>query len=573
MELPIDIYDPSESGGNSDEKVRFLWFRLLIDVLINIEETFKTEDILIEYRKENPAKEDDEIEMISKEFIEKYAAQLPMKQFVKICREHFVGNDRRLRTLDEFEANYEGSKSIFWYTREPFIYRLLNKALRYQNIDFLYQYRFLIRDLFNQLNARKDLSQSSFHLYRGQTMFDEEFQRISRNTRQFLRINSFFSTSKDKQIALGFAMSSINENDPHQRAVLFDIETNTKIGDTRPYADISHLSQHYHEAEVLFMCGTVFQLQNVTYDSENNIWLVVLKLCSEDEYELKQIYEQFQQQYVSEQRNLNLIELGNILKDIGDDKKAEKYYSQFLNSLNENDPHIQRCYHNFGILAYRKSDLSTALTYFQQALDLELQWDKCEPSFLCNIYNWMGNVYYAQENLDKAFENYKQALTYKSELDCRDRSIETAACANLANMYTLRGEYQLALEKHHECLNLKLSFLPEKDPAIAASKVNIGFVHRRMKDYTKAMDLFREALEIQRESLSRNHPDMAITFHNMGTVEEELHHYDRACENYIQAIEIFPPTHPFRTRTLQALSQIKCKLGQGSSEMSTESKD
>ena len=208
------------------------------------------------------------------------------------------------------------------------VYRVLNKALRYQNIDNLYQYRFLIRDLSNELTKRKHFQDSHFHVYRGQAMSNEEFERLTKNSNQIMRINAFLSTSKDKHTALGFAVSSIDERDESKRAVLFDIEIDTQITDTRPYADISDTSQHYDEEEVLFMCGIVFQLKNVVYDDQMNIWIIELKLCSEEDYELQTVYEKLKQRYLSDERNLNLIGLGNILKDVGNDEKAEKYYYQ-----------------------------------------------------------------------------------------------------------------------------------------------------------------------------------------------------------------------------------------------------
>lgn len=555
MELSFDVYDPTQSDEQSNEKAQFLWFRLLIDALIKIKETFSHKDLVEEYRKQNSEKD-----QLAEEFIDKYVAKLPVKHFVDICKQHFAGNEQQLGKINQFELNYEPSKSLYWYTREPFVYRILNKALRYENIDNLYQYRFLIRDIFNELNERKFFDQSNFHLYRGQAMLNEEFQRLTKNSKQLLRINSFLSTSKDKQIALGFALSSVQNDDKKYRAVLFDIEIDTQINDTRPYADISNFSQYHDEEEILFMCGIVFQLKNILYDNQLNIWILELKLSSEQDYELKIVYEQLQEQYLSDKRNLNLIDLGNILKDIGNDEKAEKYYLELLNTLNENDPLIQRCLHNFGILAYRRSDFDTALEYLQQALDLEFVSNIYEQSFIRSIYTWIGNVYFTQNNLQYAFNNYNQALKFKSEIDCRDRIIETGLYANIANIYTLRGEYDLALEKHFECLNIKLSFLNAKDPKIAASKVNIAIIYRRMKKYQQAINSLLEALDIQRETLSSNHVEIAVTFYNMALIYEELHDYYQAYENYQEAVNIFSETHPYMSRTLEALYRVQSKM-------------
>jgi tetratricopeptide (TPR) repeat protein len=86
-----------------------------------------------------------------------------------------------------------------------------------------------------------------------------------------------------------------------------------------------------------------------------------------------------------------------IFQDIDNDENAEKYYFQLLNTLNDNDPHIQHCLHNFGILAYKRSDFSVALDYLQQALDLELVSNVCEQLFIRSIYTWIGNIYFTQK--------------------------------------------------------------------------------------------------------------------------------------------------------------------------------
>ena len=73
--------------------------------------------------------------------------------------------------------------ALWWYTRESFIYRILNKALRIQNIDLLFLFRFYIRDIEQQLH--KNRYQSSVRVYRGQLMSHEELEFI----KKFIKIN------------------------------------------------------------------------------------------------------------------------------------------------------------------------------------------------------------------------------------------------------------------------------------------------------------------------------------------------------------------------------------------------
>ncbi|CAF1488398.1 unnamed protein product [Didymodactylos carnosus] len=75
------------------------------------------------------------------------------REMIQFCRQQYEENDGELRCINEFERDYRPSKAIWWYTRESFLYRILNKALRIQDIDVLYKLRFFIADLHKQLHA------------------------------------------------------------------------------------------------------------------------------------------------------------------------------------------------------------------------------------------------------------------------------------------------------------------------------------------------------------------------------------------------------------------------------------
>ncbi|CAF1576730.1 unnamed protein product, partial [Didymodactylos carnosus] len=76
------------------------------------------------------------------------------EEMVKFCRQKCAANQADLKIVEEFELYYDACNAIFWYTRPTFLYRLLNKALREQDIDTLYAFRYFIRDLHLQLKER-----------------------------------------------------------------------------------------------------------------------------------------------------------------------------------------------------------------------------------------------------------------------------------------------------------------------------------------------------------------------------------------------------------------------------------
>lgn len=92
------------------------------------------------------------------------------RQFVTFCREKYKKNKEVLRIIDEFNDHYQNHSPIWWYTRECFLYKMLNKAVRVKDIDILLKMRFLICDLHHQITQiHSSLSTNTYHIvYRGQ---------------------------------------------------------------------------------------------------------------------------------------------------------------------------------------------------------------------------------------------------------------------------------------------------------------------------------------------------------------------------------------------------------------------
>jgi hypothetical protein len=108
----VDDIDQTTTGMNG----HFVHFLLLIDVLLRIKPVETDKDELI-----------------------------------KLCKNEYKGNKTELNILYEFQEKYSSKNALWWYTRESFLYKMLNKALRKQNIDILFLFRFFIRDIRREL--------------------------------------------------------------------------------------------------------------------------------------------------------------------------------------------------------------------------------------------------------------------------------------------------------------------------------------------------------------------------------------------------------------------------------------
>jgi hypothetical protein len=73
------------------------------------------------------------------------------REMLDEARRFYQNNSTQMAQIDDFEKNYHADKAINWYSRNSFVYRLLNKALRTQNLVIIFKFRHFIRDVYKQL--------------------------------------------------------------------------------------------------------------------------------------------------------------------------------------------------------------------------------------------------------------------------------------------------------------------------------------------------------------------------------------------------------------------------------------
>ncbi|CAF4686408.1 unnamed protein product, partial [Rotaria sp. Silwood1] len=92
------------------------------------------------------------------------------EDFISFCRISYAQNDAELCVIEEFKQNYSNPSPIWWYTRECFIYSMLNRALCKQDMEILIKMNFFIYDLHQQLeHLHKTMNNGEIlTVYRGQ---------------------------------------------------------------------------------------------------------------------------------------------------------------------------------------------------------------------------------------------------------------------------------------------------------------------------------------------------------------------------------------------------------------------
>jgi tetratricopeptide (TPR) repeat protein len=525
--IDISFFDSSSLTESTHQSLgsNFMWFQLIVEVLLRMDD---------------------------------HSTNLTFIELLETCLEQYAGNETNLEILFELGTEYDHKKAVWWYSRQTFIYQILNCALRRQDLDVLVRFCFLICDLYKQLKTEQKFDQPVVHVYRGQLMFVNELERLRTSKKRFISINTFFSTTRNRQLALIFA--GADNTDPEKVSILFDIQANTKLQSAKPFASIGHLSQFGDtEEEVLFMLGSIFKILSITWEDIEKVWTIKLELAGEEENELKSVFESMKKEI---EPQTGLLSLGNILKDMGKYNEAEKYYKKILNSLPEGNLNISACYNNLGNISLERGDYDNAHSNFLKALDLELKLSDANQNYISDIYVNIGLVLTKKQDYKQALENLSKALSIKLKTVGRDHLKTAIVYERIGLIYKQQKNDELALSNMHECLNIQLKLLPENHPEIALTLMNIGLIQRELENYSLSMEMFERALSIQLACIP-NHVDTGRTYFNIGALYAgELDNCTDALVNFEKALKIYqdvllPANHPEIINTQDCIIQVK----------------
>jgi tetratricopeptide (TPR) repeat protein len=199
-------------------------------------------------------------------------------------------------------------------------------------------------------------------------MSSEELEQLQQNIGQFVSVNSFLSTSKERLIA-EFYMGDRTQQTNLER-VLFEIDADPKVVSTKPFADISILSHFADEFEVLFMLGSIFRLNFINHD-DDRMWIIGMSLCGDDEHNLKEVLDDMKRQNgIGE---TTLWSLGKLLWTMGKLDLAEQYYSRLLRELSPDEPSRHSLYADLGVIASMQGDYDKSMQWRQKLLELREQ--------------------------------------------------------------------------------------------------------------------------------------------------------------------------------------------------------
>jgi hypothetical protein len=116
------------------------------------------------------------------------------EEMIETCR----GNKEKLAAINEFQETYEPTQAIYWYIKQSFVYRLVNKALRTEDYEAFLRLRFFIIDLSKNLEQRYEHLRSTSTTvtsYRGLKLDRSEIHSLKQNIGKEVAANGYYSTS------------------------------------------------------------------------------------------------------------------------------------------------------------------------------------------------------------------------------------------------------------------------------------------------------------------------------------------------------------------------------------------
>ncbi|CAF1450811.1 unnamed protein product, partial [Adineta steineri] len=460
------------------------------------------------------------------------------EEMIDVCRQYYQNNRQFLKQIDEFQEDYHQDASIDWYTKDGFIYRLINTALRTENIEQLYRFRYYITHLSKRLRIEyrnfRASDKKMITLYRGSCVTQDEVEQLQANIGQLIAVNTYWSTSRNETVARTYIAD--DQNDADLVAVLFKIECSIQDQQSSViFADVAEYSKIPDEEEVLFDIGAVFRIENITWEALNNTEVVVVQMKTTNEGQ--DILEEYQNQN-REEMNVEspTIMLCTILKRMGKFDQSHQLLQRLLDHPNgQNLVHI---HNRLGITYKDERRYDLALEHFEQALQLINSSDPSQRKYAAFIHHNKGLLYARRAQLDEALEFYEYAIIMlKKEISTPDTGI-AQFLSSIGRIYFHQRKYQKALQYQQDALQMREECLPADHLVLAFSYADIGNIYRRQRDYEQALHYHKKALALRQRYLPANHHNTAYSLHEVGKFYFEMGEHEQARRYYFDSLEI-----------------------------------
>lgn len=505
----------------------------------------------------------------------------------------------------EFNKQYDGydkQKIIKWYTADSFLYKLTNNCLRIAKSDTIYYSRLILKDL---ERAIKEIYQSeskmfSGLLYRGVYISDEEWAQLEQNCGKDIEMYGFMSTSKDKDIAIGYMQEDMNK-----KIFITVIVPDALNGEGQGFAEIEKYSEFETEAEVLFNIRSRFTVLKTTMMKDGPVeyrHLVLLYGAQEIRKHLLMQNPVIELKVDTDKLECAKCKLTSekalLFADIGNPDKKICY--KCLDSVKDQSdilalvslPIDQKDVYNIkleGRLArWKEMDCpfygyscssckgSDANGYFVCQSCPESKRRLCNPCFENNPhciekghliifenrpytfwYEKMSEMEHVQSGYKYHVENQGDALYFTNQPEkakeyfeksleqnaAKDETLASVLHQKLGRVYEELAQLDKAMDHYWGALRLKKKIYGDVHIEIASSYGIIGSLHHSLGQFEKAKGFHKRALKIYKLLQGDNSPQVGRCYDKLGIIYYELDQYEDAKQCFLNALGILRPLY------------------------------
>jgi hypothetical protein len=506
-------------------------------------------------------------------------------EFIEACKEIYKSNARTIAKIEEFGRTYRPEQAVYWYTRDSFLYSLLNRALRTNDTKLILIFRFFIIDLHKQLADKyckpfteeneHDLS-PVYYVYRGQLMPKYELNSLRKSLGNIISMKSFLSTSLDQQMALFY----LGENNDSIQSSLIPVLIEIDLGNSNScsnyqtlFANITEYSDFGEaEKEVLFMVGSYFRVDDVRRD-EKGVWHVRLTALgiSSDPLDKRSkwgaLYHHMQTSFIHPMFN-SPSDTGAILFQSGKFDQTQMYYVQMLpylsklvyvsEEMNDNDEHELSSSSENKSGGFQDSLAGFTLNSYKRKC---FENERAQKIFQC--YYLFGRIANEKGFLALSTTYYEMLLkrilpssqTHEQPSDSINHVLRALCRLGLGSTYELNGQLKRAFESYTKALHM---FEQAHDGYVdnfadgsdlthvfkARCLIGLGNLCLIEQKVKRADTHYHEALSIFDKYLPLGHPDITRSRQKIANIVQiyrckpavALEDYEDCLENYLRSL-------------------------------------
>ena len=414
-----------------------------------------------------------------------------IKKYATYCREHgYVPNDALL----DFQQTYKKRNPSWWYVNEPFIYAMINNAVRTLALDFLIRMSFFIQDLSSEIRSmhekqRSDKQQKLRFFYRGQAMLQTDFDQLRQAKDGLGTFHTFLLATENRDSAVVLAQNA--RPDPYCVGSLFEIIIDSAIISS-PFARIVRETVGTgSQNKILFAMNAVFRIDHVQkIDNNQHLWEVRIRLVADSDPRLDAVA----QSMVSVSKAFTeWNQLGEWLIGRNRYYEAEKLYRMLLERTLDEEKKVN-IYSRLGMVTQEQGRYDDAIKFYEEAFEIKENISSSDQYELGKLSKSIGLVYELVGNYSKAIQLLEKSLTLLSSQSPPDH-LELADTHEIIGMFYSNGhDFQKPLSSFNAAVEQYRSYSILRDTDLIRLYSRIGLVHHKLGDSSIALNFLHRAM-------------------------------------------------------------------------------